>query len=257
MLEDLLKGILEGAVAQPQPRRSQSSGDPLQDLLGGILGGGAAPQQPAGGIGDLLEGILGGGTAPQQRSTSPAGGGMGDLLEAILGGGGSPQQRSSAPAGGLGGLLETILGGGGGLGSNSFLAPIIEGLAEKLGLPPAMAQMVVGFVLNKLLSGGLGGGMAPSPAEPSGGRGLPPAQPQGYDLDHLLDAMGSGQQVDPAYLRSSGMADELAQQTGLDPRMAERSLQEVFDMLGGQVATERRQVRQPTPGSLDSLLDTW
>jgi len=46
MLEDLLKGILEGAVTQPQSqsRRSKSSGDPLQDLLGGILGGGAASQ---------------------------------------------------------------------------------------------------------------------------------------------------------------------------------------------------------------------
>ncbi len=243
MLEDLLKGILEGAAAQPQPSRSKSTGDSLADLLGGILGGRSGGSQGAGGMGDLLEGILGGGG-------SQGAGGMGDLLEGILGGGGSQG------AGGMGGLLEAILGGGGGLGSNSFLAPIIEGLAEKLGLPPAIAQMVVSFVLDKLLSGGLGG-LAPSPTAPSGGRGLQPAQPQGYDLDHLLDAMGSGQQVDSAYLRSSGMADELAQQTGLDPHVAERSLQEVFDMLGGQVATERRQVRQPTPGSLDDLLDTW
>jgi len=139
-------------------------------------------------MGDLLEGILGGGTASQRRSTLPAGGGMGDLLEAILGGG-SSQQRSSASAGGL--------------GSNSFLAPIIEGLAEKLSLPPAMAQMVVSFVLNKLLSAGLGG-MASSTATPSGDRRLQPAQSQGYDLDHLLEAMGSGQQVASAYLRSSG-----------------------------------------------------
>lgn len=254
MLEDLLKSVLEGAVQQQQPQRRQTSSDPLQDILGGILGGGSS-SQGSGGLGDLLEGILGGG------SSSQSSGGLGDLLEGILGGGAQQQPaapgRGTTPQGGLG--LEDILGsilGGSGASSNSFLAPIIEMLAERLGLPPAIAQMVVSFVLGKLLSGGASQAQVPQPSP----RAVPsPASPQGFDLDHLLERMGSEQGLGADYLMSTGVPNELAQQTGLDPDTAARSMQEVLNMmLGSQVAARQpRQIRQPEPGSLDDLLDTW
>jgi hypothetical protein len=145
--------------------------------------------------------------------------------------------------------------GGSGASNNTFLAPIIGMLADKLGLPPAIAQMVVSFVLGKLLAGGA----SQAQVQP-GRRAVPsPASPQGFDLDHLLDEMEGEQGLGADYLMSTGAADELAEQTGLDPDMAARSMQEVLNMmLGSQVEARRpRQVKQPKPGSLDHLLDTW
>jgi hypothetical protein len=251
MLQDLFEAILEGGASQQQ-RRTQSEADPLSAILEGILGGGSGRTQSSGApdLGGLLEGILGGG---QSRSaTAPSSGGLGDLLGGILGGG----QGRSATAPSSGGL-EDILGGilgGSSVGGNSFLGPIISGLAEKLGLPPAIAQMVVSFVLSKLLSGTLQQGAV---AQAGGAVKAKPVSAQGYDLDHLLESMSSGQDVDSGFLQSSGMAKELAQQTGLDKDKAERSLQEAFRMLGGQASVQRKEIRQPTPGTLDHLLDTW
>ena len=252
MLEDLLKSVLEGAVQQQQPQRRQTSSDPLQDILGGILGGGSS-SQGSGGLADILGGILGGG------GSSQGSGGLGGLLEGILGGGAQQQpaapKRGAAPQGGLGleGILGSVLGGSG-ASNNTFLAPIIGMLAEKLGLPPAVAQMVVSFVLGKLLAGGASQAQAqPRRAAPS------PASPQGFDLDHLLDQMGSEQGLGSDYLMSTGAPKELAQQTGLDPDVAAQSMQEVLNMMLGSQAAARqpKQVRQPKPGSLDHLLDTW
>jgi hypothetical protein len=272
MLEDLFETILEGAGSGQPPQRKQSSGDPLADLLGGILGGASGGQRGGAGMGDLLEGILGGG-GPQGAGDmgdllegilggggGPQGaGGMGDLLEGILGGGAQQQPRRSAapPADGIAGILGGILGGTD-MGSNSFLAPIIEGLAEKLGLPPAVAQMVISFVLSKLLAGAGSRGQAPVPgARPR----TQPRQvtPQGFDLDHLLGQMGSEGGLDSNYLMSTGMHTELAEQTGLDPETAARSMEEALNMmLGGQRAARTPPpVNQPKPGSLDNLLDTW
>ncbi len=95
----------------------------LEDILGAILGGGAAGQPGIGG----------------QASPMPSGaGGLGDILGAILGGGGGQSDMGVTP--------------GAGTGLESLFAPLISGLAAKLGLPPAMAQMVVAFVLGKLFS---------------------------------------------------------------------------------------------------------
>jgi hypothetical protein len=138
------------------------------------------------------------------------------------------------------------------MGSNSFLAPIIEGLAENLGLPPAIAQMVVSFVLSKVLSGAAGRGRAPAPRRQD-------AAPEGFDLDHLLEQIGTEQGLDSNYLMSTGMHKELAEQTGLDEDTAARSLEEALSMMlgGPSEAPTPRRVDQPKPGSLDDLLDTW
>jgi hypothetical protein len=180
-MEDLFKALSSDEGSQPG---GEAQGDPLTDLLGGLLGGGTSP-----GAADLAE-VLGGGSLQQ-----------GDSMAAISG---------------------DILGGGGaGMGSNDLLSPIVDGISEKLGLPPDIVRMVVAFVIGKLL---------PGQSEPGTA-----TQPGGSELGNLLKRMGSDQGLDATYLQSTGMHEELAQQTGLDADTAIRSLQEVFDMLGGQL----------------------
>ncbi len=224
-MEDLLQALMGGAGA-PQ-RRGQSGSDPLADMLQQILGSGSA-QAGGGGLEDILGAIMGGGAA-QGASQGAQGGGLMDILGAILGGTGA--------------------GATGGAG----LSPIAEGIAAKLGLPPAIAQMIVAFVIGKLLggtTGGAGGALAPTPgaAPRPSGRSTGPAQPaQGFDLDSLLETMG----------QDENMAAELAQQTGLDAQTAQRGLQEVLGMLGAGGRGQAGPSDRPKSGGLDSLLDTW
>ena len=179
-MEDLFKALSSDEGSQPG---DQAQGNPLADLLGGLLGGG---------------------------TSSP---GAADLAQVL--GGGSPQQGDS-----LADISGAMLGGSGGTDSNALLAPIVDAISNKLGLPPDVAQMIVSFVIGKLLSGQSGPGTA--------------AQPGGLELGDLLNRLGSGQGLDAGYLKSTGMHEELAQQTGLDADTATRGLQEVFNMLGGQ-----------------------
>lgn len=246
-MEELWKAIIGGAQQQPA---EGTGADTLSDLLGSILGGGAAQggaQAESGGISlpDLIGSILGGGA---QQGIPGAG--------AQRRGAVSPTPQGG---GGIADILGSILGGSAGMGANSFLAPIINALAEQLGLPPATAQAVVGFVLTKLLPGLLGGAGAAAPsATPR--RRTRAAQPQveGLDLDSLLEQMGSEEGLDPDYWRSSGIADELSEQTGLDSDTAVQSLQQVFGMIGTQLGSPRAQrPSQKKPGGLDHLLDTW
>jgi hypothetical protein len=213
----------------------------------------------------------------------------------------APSGGGLAGLGGLGDLLKGILGGGmGGGGSTeaglgSLLAPIANALAEKLGLPPQIAQMVITFVLGKLLSGFAGqqgGGMIPAPqAVPRGYQSPQPQQPQGLNLDDLLERMGSPRGVEASYIQSTGMAEELAGYTGLDPEMATQSLVQALNLLGGQMGAQGQQMPEmPAPsaparrggrgarpaaqpkkgggrgqqkpsskkgGGLDEMLDTW
>jgi hypothetical protein len=119
------------------------------------------------------------------------------------------------------------------MGAEPFLTPIISGIAGKLGLPPQIAQMVVTFVLGKLLAGHLGGAAAPAPDAQTSGA----TEQQGVDLAHLVEQMNSGQGVGVDFLRSSGMAEELSQQSGLDLDTAEASLQEAFTLLGDRLGS--------------------
>jgi len=213
VIEDLFNAMSSGEGSQSG---GQAEGDPLTDLLGGLLGGGTSS-----GAGDLA-GMLGGDSSEQ-----------GDSMAALAGmlGGGSPQQGDSMAA-----ISGDILGGGGaGMGSNDLLAPIVDGISEKLGLPPNIARMIVAFVVGKLLSGQSGAGAASASIS-----GQPlyadSAQPGGLELGDLLNQLGSGRSLDADYLQSAGMNEELAQQTGLDPDTATRGLQEVFNVLGGQMS---------------------
>ena len=216
MIEDLFNAMSSGEESQPDGQAEQAEGDPLADLLGGLLGGGTSS-----GGGDLAE-MLGGESSEQ-----------GDSMAALAGmlGGGSPQQEDSMAA-----VSGDLFGGGGaGMGSNDLLAPIVNGISEKLGLPSDIVRMIVAFVIGKLLSGQSGAGAASASVS-----GQPlyadSAQPGGLDLGGLLNQLASGRGIDADYLQSTGMNEELAQQTGLDPDTATRSLQEVFNLLGGQMS---------------------
>jgi hypothetical protein len=233
-MEDLIGAILGGGGKQEGQEEGQPTGDPLADLLGGILGGAGGAGSTSGGqpdvIGGLLEGILGGGGAPQ--SGGQPGLGLDDIL-GILGGGGQ-QQTAAGP-----------------------LSPIIDGLAENLGLDPRLAQMVVGFVINKLLSGFAARTAGGAPAAPSGMAPSAPAGAQGgLDLDHLLEGMVSGQ-LDTRFINKSGLTQELVEQTGMDEELAAASLQETFSLLGAQMPTGGAEEPAPKPKGLEDLLDTW
>ena len=186
----------------------------MDDLLKGLMSGAGSQQggdqDDDDALADMLGGLMGGGT--------PSGGAdAGDLLEAFMGRG------SSQGAGGMGDLLGALMGGGGAnTGAGAMLAPMTDALAKKLGLPPEIAQMVVTFVITQLLSGGNRG-------DASGGGQA------GFDLDDLMVRAASGEGLDTDYIQSTGMADELAQQTGLDSDTAARSLQEALQMMGGQM----------------------
>jgi len=234
VIEDLFNAMSSGENSQPDGQAEQSEGDPLADLLGGLLGGGASS-----GAGDLA-GMLGGGSSQQDDSMAALagllGGGSSQQDDSMTGlasllGGGSSQQEDS-----MGAISGGLLGGGGaGMGSNDLLSPIVNGISEKLGLPSDIVRMIVAFVIGKLLSGQSGAGAASASIS-----GQPlyadSAQPGGLDLGGLLNQMASGRGIDADYLQSTGMNEELAQQTGLDPDTATRSLQEVFNLLGGQMS---------------------
>ena len=255
-----------GAQAETGPAQGgMNLGGLLQGLLGGAggLAGGASQDQeeygaqadtgPAQGgmnLGGLLQGILGGagglagdtGQVGQehgtQAETGPGQGGLnlGGLLQGILGGAGglgpSTGQAPSSGAGQFGDVLGAVMGGGSSaLESDSFLAPIVTGLAEKLGLPPQIAQTVVAFVLGKLMGHRLQPGMETGPA-PTRSRA---ARPQATNLEDVVRRMNSGKRVTKTSIRKSGLAKELAAHTGLDRATAETSLQQVLNALGGQI----------------------
>ena len=212
MFDDLMNAMLSGAGSESEEDKPDA--DELANLLGGLLGESA--EQGGGDAGDLLAGLMGGGGSQE------AGGDVGDLLGAVLGG------ESSEGAGEMGALtiLNAVMGGGADTGVSSMLAPVTDHLAKKLGVPPEMAQMIVTFVVGKLLSSQMRGGAA---ATRSGA-----AAQDDFDLDDLVAHMNEGG-LDADYLQSTGMVDELAQQTGLDSDTAARGLQDAFEMLGGQL----------------------
>ena len=55
---------------------------------------------------------------------------------------------------------------------------------------------------------------------------------EGPGMQDLLESASSGQRLDKRTLAATGLPDELAQHTGLDPDTAAKSLQQVLTLLG-------------------------
>jgi hypothetical protein len=213
----------------------------MEDLLKGMMSGAGGQSGDEGQDDDPLAGMMGGGSGGQA-------GAMGGLMQALLGSG----LGAGAQGGGIESILGSLLGGGesSAMANNPLVAPIAEALSKKLGLSQEIAEMVVGFALSKLLSGLLGSSAA------SGGRS--PTEGGIAESRQLLAQMRSSDGVDPGYLTSTGLAQELAEQTGLDPDTAERSLQEAFNMLGTRMTTGDQPAPQQGPDlsqGLDGMLD--
>lgn len=172
------------------------SSNPLNDILGSVLGMGT-----------------GSATNTQTQQSDPLGG----ILGSILGGGSSPipqQNPMGVGTGGIGDILGSVLGGGlgsGGMGT-SMEQSISNVVAQKLGIPPVIAYMIVTFVIGKLLSN------ASAQKQPVNNMG------------RLVQQMNSAD-----YLHSSGMSNELAAQVGVKPQMATDAMQAVLGALMGSM----------------------
>mgnify|MGYP001393584566 CR=1 FL=1 len=221
-LEDIFKVL---ADSRQQGSASQPGGqDPMAQLIGGLLGGQGGSSQ-TGQMTDLVGSLLGG-----QDGSSGQANQMADLVGGLLGG--QSPTPSTAPTGGLGdmlGLLETVIGtsqaGAQPTSSDpilSMLQPFINQLAEKVNISPALATIVVSFVVHKILS-----------HHPTSGR-----DSTQFDLDDLLRTGAIGADT----LQSSGMVRELSRATGLDEKAASQSLDAAFSLLGG---TARQVSAQP------------
>jgi hypothetical protein len=270
---DVIGAILGGGGGMPVPQQPRQqpmpqSGGGLEDILGGILGGGQSmpqqrPQQMpqgGGGLEDILGGILGGGQSmPQQRPQQiPQGGGLEDILGGILGGGQQPQQQPQMPGmgGGIMDIIGAVLGGGGGamMGANPILAPIVNAISRKLGLPPFVVSIGLSLLLGKLINGAAKRAQQPrqSPkSAPSGAGG-------GLDLDDILKQIKGGS-VNRKQLENSGVIDEIAKETGLGAQDAGSLAEEILRELGsnGSAQPGPRQSGPKSHGKLKDLLNTW
>ena len=114
------------------------------------------------------------------------------------------------------------------MASDSFLALIVNGLAEKLGLAPQVVQAVVAFLMGNLL----GNRRQPGAVELGVSGKSEAARRKGATLEDIRQKMNNRQRVTKKDVRSSGLARELSAYTGLDRATAETSLQQVLNELG-------------------------
>lgn len=218
--------VLGTLSSGPATSGQSAGGDVLGSILGSMMGGGA-PAQSGGGdvLGSILGSMMSGGATPSGMPAQTGGDVLGSILGSMMGGGapqgGTPSRgMPTSGADPLGAILGGLLGGGmqsGGMGSNAFLAPIIEAIANKLGIDPKIAQTIVTFALNALMSGALGGGN------------------QQFDSAGLVARVSSGKPVTQKYLKESGLLSALTAQTGLDQKTAAKSLQQVFQAFSTQM----------------------
>ncbi|MEM7345376.1 MAG: hypothetical protein AAF485_14140 [Chloroflexota bacterium] len=232
-MDEIFKAIFQGMDAQSnQPQAPANAGnDMIVDLLGGVLGS-----------------VMGGGGAgaamPQQPRPASTDDLIGDLVGSLVGSGGFESS----------GLITDLLGAvlGGQSGSAQAVNPLVRMLAEKIGISPALAQIIVSYFTMKMLSGKMPAGGALESAGSIFGTESP--QSNGLDLDHLLDGVGDEEALN-ARLRASGMPRELAQQAGIDEATATRSLNELVNLVSGRASTPKPVTTQGR--GLQGLLDTW
>ena len=218
MIEELMKAVIEGASQQQQAGRRQQT-SPQTDILG-----------------EILKGVLGGQQqAPQRNPAQTDLGGIADILGGVLGGG----SNRSASTG------------------NPIADMAANALAERLGISPQIAGMVVSMAMAMLMGKKMQGAES-APAIP--GRRQNQVQGGGVfgglDLDDLLEG---------DYAFDSGLAAQLAEKTGQTEEESAYQLQEAVSILtgAGQKKAKKKAAAKPvrkTPAKakgLDSLLDSW
>jgi hypothetical protein len=170
-------------------------------------------QSGAGELGNILGSLLGGAPAANTTGTTgqPAQSGadeLGNLLGSFLGGGTTPANElsnlSSDPMGAVLGVLQSPM-------ASTFIQPVVNSVAAKIGVPPQTAMAIVTFAIHYLMT------HHGSKVGDSG------------SLNNLLQQHSSS-----AYIDKTGMAKDLAQQTGMDEKTAAKGLVEAFKVMGMQ-----------------------
>jgi hypothetical protein len=127
--------------------------------------------------------------------------------------------------------LGGLLGGGQGnagfatSGSGSPLDALVMPLAQKLGIAPEIASIVVTFLMNALVSGKMAGRSAA-------------AETTGMDLGDAIAGFGSSRATRSGAANNQ-LVQELSQETGLDEKTAAASIDEFVNLLGGPESLDR------------------
>jgi hypothetical protein len=203
----------------------------FDDFVGKPMTGGQKPEQReeqegaqerAGGSGDLIGGLLGSILGGQGQE---GGDDLGSLLGGSQGGGGDlGALLGGSSSGGIGDLLGGLLGGGSQsspsfLGNNATANPLVDILADKLGVSKQTAGMIVSVAVPLVI------GMLQKKSS-EGSRGA----------TRSGSAISLNELHDPDYLRSSGAVSQVASQTDMDEEEAAQRLQEAMDLLIGQAS---------------------
>ena len=215
LLSKLMNGGLSGSVptssvgsaAQSLPAHADGGID-LGSILGGLLGGGMTQ---------------GGGNMPQMPTSSsmPAQGSgidLGSILGGLLGGGmtqGGGNLPTQAGGGDLGSILGSILGGS----MPSQAQPDDAGYPDPQAQQQAPQQGGVEMPSGDKVLGKIG---------QSADNAAPQAMPQGGIRIQGLTAGNEHQ-----FVRENGLANEFAQQTGLDEHTAAQSLSAILSAMQG------------------------
>jgi hypothetical protein len=206
----------------------------MSDLFSELMNGFASGGKPAqGGAMDMVSGVLGASGALGGAGKSA--GGLSDLMGAVSGAG---------AAGGAGGLLGGLLGGQTNNPMGALLGPVVNGLAAKLGLPPAIASMATGFLINKMFGGAPA---APAAGAAAGGGG-------GFGLDNLLGVMNNGGKGADDLVSKSGLAKEFATHAKIDEKQAGGALGGLIGMLSGNGMVEKAAPKAPGLSDLSGMM---
>jgi hypothetical protein len=173
----------------------------MEDILKALMQSEGAPQQP-------------------QQTSSSGSDALSQVLGQLLGGG---QQGGAAPASQALGWLEKLIGAQTGAAPApstadplmTLLQPLINKVAAKVNISPALATIIVSIALKYLLK-----------SHPS----TPDESP--LNLGSVMQALASGGSVSESTLQTSGMLKEVVRTTGMDEEQALKSLNTTFDVFG-------------------------
>lgn len=212
-------GVLNNTQQQPQ-----STGGEVVNLVESLLGGGQtspsnSQQQNVGGEAlNLVESLLGGSQTPTTGGqTQSTGDEVGNLIGSLLGGtqtaaqttATSGQAVTSSGQNASGNILDGILNVVQSPAASTFIQPVVDNIANKLGIPPATALTVVTFAIHYLATN----------------HGAKIAN--GEDMSSILQ-----QHSNANFIQTNNISNQLAKKTGLDSQTAAKAMAETFKMLG-------------------------